>query len=243
MVEKDSGRRSDVRVKAKLKVRFKSVSAFISEYTHNISKGGLFIRTGKPCALRDRVEVVLVLPESEKEVSILGEVMHVVPPEQATDDTPAGMGLQITEIKAEDVNMIESFIQKRLEEEGVDGLGRREHIRHPSRLRVKFGSKQALVEEYIHNISHGGIFIQTTKPRSIHEQLDIILIHPLTNEEIKLAGEVVRIVTKVEAKKNPRLKSGMGIRFVELDDYLRSEIDRFIGDEARKSTGATVKGK
>ncbi len=243
MAEQDTGRRSDVRVKARLKVRFKSVPAFISEYTHNISKGGLFIRTGKPCALRDQVEIVLVLPESAKEVSVLGEVIHVVSAEDATDETPAGMGVQITKIKDEDVNLIESFIKKKIEEENVDGLGRREHKRHSSRLRVRFGSKEALIEEYIHNISHGGIFIQTKDPRSIHEQMDVILTHPLTNEEIKLSGEVVRIVTTGDARKNPRLKPGMGIRFLELDDYLRSEIDRFIGDEARRSTGVTVEGE
>lgn len=233
MTTNDSGRRTEVRVKARLKVRFKSVSAFISEYTHNISKGGLFIRTSKPCNLRDRVEVVLVLPESEKEISIQGEVIHVVGKEEATEQTPPGMGLQITDIKSEDVDLIESFITQKLEEEGVDGLGRRQHRRHLSRLKVKFGSKEALVEEYIHNISHGGIFIQTRDPKNLHEQVDVILVHPLTSEEIKLKGEIVRIVTESDAEENPQLKPGMGIRFMELDEYLRSEIDRFIGDERK----------
>jgi type IV pilus assembly protein PilZ len=237
----DTGRRGDARVKARLKVRFKSMNAFISEYTHNISKGGIFIRTKNLCSLRDKVEVVLILPESEKEINLLGEVIHVVPEDKATAQKPTGMGIQISRINDEDRALIESFINKRLKEEGMEGLDdRREHKRHPSRLKVRFGSKEALVEEYIHNISHGGIFIQTTKPKSLHEELDIILVHPETGGEYKLSGEVIRIVTEDDIKKHPRLRPGMGIRFLEMDEFHKTQIDEFIGAEIRKLGGMIV---
>ncbi len=236
-MQKDTGRRGEVRVKARLKVKFKSFSSFITEYTHNISKGGIFIRTTQPCELRDKVEVVLVLPDTDQEVLLKGEVMHVIPESEATDQFPAGMGIQITEIRQEYLSLIDDFIAKKLEQEGVDGLGRREHKRYPSRLRVRFGSKQALVDEYLQNISHGGIFIQTKNQRNINELIDIVLIHPTTGEEFKLMGEVVRVVTGEDVKQNPRLKEGMGVRFVDMDEFHQRQIDLFIGAErAREET-------
>jgi len=78
----DTGRRKDIRINARLKARFKDASAFIYEYTHNISKGGLFVRTQNPCDMGCMVEVVIIIPETEKEIPALGEVIHIVSPGQ-----------------------------------------------------------------------------------------------------------------------------------------------------------------
>ncbi len=236
MVEiKDQGRRKSVRIKARLKVRFKNAESFINEYTHNISKGGLFIRTQKPCQLNDKVEIILILPETEEEIKALGEVIHIVPPEKATKQTPAGMGLQILEMAEEDRKKIEDFIRNRLKTD-ADVLGRRKHPRVETKIRVKFESKEALVEEYIHNISHGGIFIQTTKPKKVGEQFTIILVHPETSQEMLLRGEVVRVVSPEEAERL-NLKPGMGVKFLEMDDYIRKELDEFIKAETIRQQG------
>jgi len=235
---KDTGRRGSVRVKARLKVRFKDMDSFINEYTHNISKGGLFIRTNKPCNLRDRVEVMLILPETGEEVSAVGEVIHIITPEQASEQTPAGMGIQILEWASGAQDKIEKFIAEKLKT-GNDIHGRRKHQRVEVKLRVKFESKEALVEEYIHNLSHGGIFIQTSKPRDVGEKFSIILVHPETNQELLLHGEVVRVVTVDEAEKHG-LKPGMGIKFLEIDAYTQSEIEKFIKAETIKNAGRNL---
>ena len=70
----DNGRRSEVRVQARLKVRFRDVDAFVAEYTHNISKGGLFVKTVSPCPADSLVEVVLILPENDQEISAVSRV-------------------------------------------------------------------------------------------------------------------------------------------------------------------------
>lgn len=224
----DSGRRNAPRIKARLKVRFKSANAFISEYTHNISKGGLFVRTGKPCASGSLVEVVLVIPETEQEVVATGEVIHIVTPEEATDKQPAGMGLQLREIDPLDQTTIETFINEKLRSEiPADGLGRREHRRFETRIRVRFGSREALLEEYTHNISHGGIFIRTATPKGLGEQLKIILTHPTSGQEMELQGEVVRIVSEADAKVANQ-PPGMGVRFLNLDRFAREQLEAFM---------------
>jgi len=231
MVPPDTGRRKDVRVKARLKVRFKNPRAFISEYAHNISKGGLFIKTQKPCALRDMVEVVLLLPGSDLEISCLGEVAHLVSPGEASNDNPAGMGLQLRDLTEESRQKIEQFIEAEIKASGDVGLeGRRQHIRYEARIRVRFGSKEALLEEFIHNISHGGIFIQTDRPKPLQDRMLIILTHPDTQEEMILHGEVVRLVGPGEAEATGQ-KVGMGIRFLEVDEYTRKQLDNFINSQ------------
>jgi len=232
---KDQGRRSALRVKARLKVRFKSTESFINEYTTNISKGGLFIRTNKPCELRDKVEIVLVIPGTEIEVTALGEVIHVVGEDKATATMPAGMGIQLLELKKEDQEKIESFIKSAVKTD-ADILGRRQHARVETRIRVRFESREALVEEYIHNISHGGIFIQTQKPKQVGEQIILVLIHPETSQEIMLKGEVARVVTTEDAQKNNSYP-GMGIKFKEMEPYVKKQIDEFIKAETAKSAG------
>jgi len=235
MEPKDQGKRVAPRVKARLKVKFKNPESFINEYTHNISKGGIFIRTPKPCGLRDKLEIVLVLPKTEEEIAVLGEVIHVVPEDKASEHMPAGMGLQILEFKKADQEKIEAFIKESLKTE-ADVLSRREHMRIDTRIRVKFESKEALVEEYIHNISHGGIFIQTLKPKLVGEHISVILIHPNTSQEILLHGEIARVVSADDAKRL-NIQPGMGIKFKELDPYVKHQIDEFIKAEATRSAG------
>jgi type IV pilus assembly protein PilZ len=224
----DSGRRKNVRIKAKLKVRFKDVSAFIAEYTHNISKGGLFVRTGKPCELGSFVQVIIILPEGDKEVPALGEVIHVVSADQATSAQPAGMGIELKEITPEDQQMIEKFIEDKLKQDQyADGLGRREHRRYEARIRVRFGSLEALIEEYTHNISHGGIFIRTRNPKKLNERVKVILAHPQSGEEMIMDGEVVRVVSDHESQVTGQ-PPGMGVRFLTMDKYTRDQLSAFI---------------
>jgi len=236
METSSDGRRDSPRVKVRLKVRFKSSEAFINEYTHNISKGGIFIRTSKPCRLRDRVELVLIVPEDGSEIHTLGEVIHVVAPEDAREQMPAGMGIQILELKKEDQARIEKYIEERLNR-GSEGLCRRQHARVEARLRVKFQSKEALVEEYIQNISHGGIFIASANPKQVGEEITVILTHPDTAQELMLRGEVARVVSPADAQALG-IQPGMGIKFLDLEPYIISQIDEFIQAETEK-----VKGK
>lgn len=225
----DNGRRQSPRIKAKLKIRFKDTSSFISEYTHNISKRGVFIRTKKPCKLGDQVQVVIVIPETEEEISALGVVIRIVTPDEATSALPAGMGIQIDKIDRKDQDKIEEFINLNLvHPDHGSAEERRNNKRYETRVRVLFGSKQALVEEYIRNISHGGIFIQHDKPMPEGEILMIVLVHPNSGKKMALKGEVVRVITPKDVEANPHLKSGMGIRLLEMDDDVKEQLDEFI---------------
>ena len=100
----DDDRREEDRAPITLRVEYKRVNTFFADYTKNISKGGTFIRTTKPLELGTALDFVLNLPD-EKKVELTGVVKWVVSEEDATDDAPAGMGIQF--VFADDAKRVE----------------------------------------------------------------------------------------------------------------------------------------
>ncbi len=82
------------RADLKLEVRYQRLNAFIADYTHNLSKGGTFIRTEDPLALGDSLEFELHVPKHDAPLTLHGRVVWVTSVENATNDAPAGMGLE-----------------------------------------------------------------------------------------------------------------------------------------------------
>ncbi|HVJ92092.1 MAG TPA: TIGR02266 family protein [Labilithrix sp.] len=97
-------RRSDDRAAITLKVDYKRLNTFFADYTKNISKGGTFIRTTKPLEIGTQFIFSLTVPSARAESSegeeavvrleLTGEVKWVVSEADATDEKPAGMGIQ-----------------------------------------------------------------------------------------------------------------------------------------------------
>jgi len=232
-----ASRRSDPRVKARLRVKFKNNGSFINLYTDNISQGGVFIRTTKVCHSRNKVRMRLIIPKQESEIVATGKVVRVVTPDRATEKMPAGIGIKIS-LKKEDREKIAGFIKSKLKKE-LDRLGQGEHFRVENCIRLNFRSKQRLIEEYNSNISRGGIFIAAARPRRIREQIAVILIHPETEQEFLLHGEVMRIVTKKEAQ---RLNSrpGLEIRLHAMSSFARNQLDEFMGGAPREVAGTAL---
>jgi type IV pilus assembly protein PilZ len=94
MIEaKDDDRRGADRAPITLRVEYKRVNTFFADYTKNISKGGTFIRTARPLDVGTEFMFVLSLPES-MELELKGVVKWVVSESDASDEKPAGMGIQ-----------------------------------------------------------------------------------------------------------------------------------------------------
>ena len=83
------------RVQARLRVGWTSSRDFLSAWSQNISRGGIFIATDNPPALREIVELSVELPDGKPPVKSHAEVVHCVTPEQARrTGAVAGAGLQ-----------------------------------------------------------------------------------------------------------------------------------------------------
>ncbi len=104
--------RKHVRYSASIKVAFKSREQFIHEYTSNISKGGIFVSTGKAFPLKSRVELLLSLPNSPEEVKVIGEVVHIINADQAKlmgYDKAPGMGIQFLEFEDNGQKILDAY--------------------------------------------------------------------------------------------------------------------------------------
>ena len=94
---KDDDRRGEDRAPITLRVEYKRINTFFADYTKNISKGGTFIRTTRPLEIGTEFMFVLSLVRQETEaveLELKGVVKWVVREADATDEKPAGMGIQ-----------------------------------------------------------------------------------------------------------------------------------------------------
>ncbi len=223
------GRRELLRIDAKVEVEFNNFEQFYREYTKNLSKGGIFIKTSNVLKPQSILEISLKLPGVNRPLSLVGEVVHVIEPELASGHGwDPGMGVHFVDFEESIQRVIEQYIARKIKQDsGGKVSDRRAHSRVAMRLRVKFPSLDVLEHDYSEDISRGGIFIQTKKPRSVGERLILTLVHPETGQEIELLGEVVRVNN--EDPQSPGTQTGMGIRFVDVDKAKSKSIEKFLG--------------
>ena len=98
-----------------LKVDYKRLNTFFADYTKNISKGGTFVRTGKPLEIGTEFMFVLSLPESVQ-LDLKGIVKWVVSEDAATPESPAGMGIQFVFATDQQRLDVENVVAKMMNE-------------------------------------------------------------------------------------------------------------------------------
>lgn len=76
-----------------IQLRCSSWKHFIQLHTRDLSRGGLFIKTGSPLAVATRVQLSLDLPDGSS-LTLDAEVTHIVNVDSARPDAVAGMGVR-----------------------------------------------------------------------------------------------------------------------------------------------------
>lgn len=111
LVQGPGGDRRQVdRYESTLEVQFDNFPDLATEFTSNISKGGMFVRCPKPPPLRTKIDLRLKLP-SEEVVALRAEVVHVLTPEvAATMKTSPGVGVAFVGMSPEDLKPIEALL-------------------------------------------------------------------------------------------------------------------------------------
>ncbi len=80
------------RAPIEIKVEYRRLNAFIADYTRDISRGGLFVKTERPLEEGERALFTLTVPKVASPLSFDGVVRRVVPP---GNDEEAGMGVEL----------------------------------------------------------------------------------------------------------------------------------------------------
>jgi type IV pilus assembly protein PilZ len=120
----DNDRREHVRAPIELKVEYKKLNTFFSDYTKNICKGGTFIRTRKPLDVGTEFVFKLQVPKLEEPLALRGEVKWVVregepPPPGIDPDHEPGMGIRFIYKDDGERESIEHTVEKLM----IDSLG------------------------------------------------------------------------------------------------------------------------
>jgi type IV pilus assembly protein PilZ len=125
----DSDRRDDPRSPIELKVEYKRLNTFFSDYTKNISRGGTFIKTNRPLDIGTEFLFKLFVPQLEGPLCIHGQVQWVISEADAAagvggHDHP-GMGIRFVYREGARREDIERVVEKLM----VDSLGQRLYSR------------------------------------------------------------------------------------------------------------------
>jgi type IV pilus assembly protein PilZ len=94
MAEGGRDRRESGRAAVQLPIEYERLNALLSDYTHNISRGGTFIRTDRPLEAGTVLSFTIRAPRLGDPILLRGVVRWTVEPPQARADSPAGMGIE-----------------------------------------------------------------------------------------------------------------------------------------------------
>lgn len=100
-----------------LRVNYKRLNTFFSDYIKSISRGATFIATQRPLPLGTQFVFVLGVPNLEAPLVVGGKVATVVTPETASAVAPAGMHIHLD---------YESALEEETLRSTVEALMRRE---------------------------------------------------------------------------------------------------------------------
>ncbi len=111
----EAGRRSEARIEATYRVRFKSLDDLVVTYTTDISRGGLFIATDRFLPTGSIVRLNVELPDGKPPASVLARVAFVLGIESAKErGRNPGMGMEFLDAGQE--------VGSRIAEQLITGL-------------------------------------------------------------------------------------------------------------------------
>jgi uncharacterized protein (TIGR02266 family) len=107
----------------------------------------------------------------------------------------------------------------------------RESVRVPLDLNVNFESRGEVRKCLMKNLSAGGIFVATESPLPIGTPFNVHIRIERTGEDVQLPGEVVSVGASADLAAE---EHGMGIRFVNLSESQRRQVEEF-SEQAMKN--------
>jgi len=109
--EGDPEARRARRIEAAFRVRYRSIDELVVALTHDLSRGGLFMRTTRFLPINAIVRVHLELPDGGGELPVICRVAFVrAEPEAIALDKPAGMGVEFLDLGPDKLATLERFV-------------------------------------------------------------------------------------------------------------------------------------
>ena len=103
-----SERRKHKRYPVTLKISYTNLDTFFYDYAVNISRGGVYIKTGEPLPVGSSVKLNFEVPGTEAEIETQGKVVRTVRQGKGSFEPP-GMGIKFDSLKKEYVELINTL--------------------------------------------------------------------------------------------------------------------------------------
>jgi uncharacterized protein (TIGR02266 family) len=110
---------------------------------------------------------------------------------------------------------------------------RRRTHRVPVQIQIQYETADGFFQDYIRNLSLGGIFIETSEPLPTRTKLRVEFCLPAMKAPIVADGIVVHTL-RVGQSGNPSV-SGMGIRFSELAPSSKQMLEAYLRTQKGKA--------
>lgn len=191
----------------------------------NISRHGLFLASDEPLRERHVVQLSIQLPEQAPVEATAWVSRSVAPGNGAT----AGAGIQLFTLSADAKNRWDRFFFDLRESQLSGPTPAAQAPQTPSfpdvaedaaSFVVKFKSIDRLHEFDDNSLDVGGTFLVTPVLRPIGTEVQMIMVHPETDEEFVLTGQIVRL--------NEATPKGIEIKFHDDTNRRRNAFRRFV---------------
>jgi uncharacterized protein (TIGR02266 family) len=103
--------------------------------------------------------------------------------------------------------------------------GRTAGERIPIELLVDYKAQGSYLFDFCRDLGSGGVFIETSTPRSIGEELELTFTIPDSKETVTTRGRVIWVQSFLEAVKQP---SGMGVQFIDFSKENKGLLEDFV---------------
>lgn len=198
--------------------------------TEDVSLSGVFVRTAKEVVpMRRLLRLDMHLPPEDEELALHAMAIHAVPLDNDLERNP-GLGLQLYGNGREQLSRWGRFITvvRQASPGTTDStpFARTSEKKPPERLVRQFERIAAVLEVrlqtlddlhvmHTRDVSKGGMFLLTDRPREVGDELALTIVHPVTADEFSLACVVRRQVSGREI--------GMAVELLGMDGERRQE--------------------
>jgi type IV pilus assembly protein PilZ len=114
-------KRKGARAPIEIRVEYRTVGSFLSDWVVNISKGGMFIHTEHPLKIGAHVRLVFSLPGMPFMFDVNAEVKWSQTEPSDRQELP-GMGVEFVEIDERVQKRIEAYVKQHAEETPIEGI-------------------------------------------------------------------------------------------------------------------------
>jgi len=105
----DDERRFERRLPIRITVEYEDTEDFLTDYTANLSIGGMFIETKDPLAVSTRFRLRFSVPDRDEPIDTVAVVRWSQPASKTSPMAP-GMGVRFEELSPDDMAVVQAML-------------------------------------------------------------------------------------------------------------------------------------